>query len=124
VKALGLVNVNVITARAEEYARGNGREKYDSALSRAVAPLNVLIEYLLPFLKVGGKALAWKGPSASTEITAAARACRQLGGGEMKPHGYLLPDRKDFFIIEIQKIRQTPSSFPRKTGKPSSDPLI
>lgn len=124
VKSLGLTNVKVLTARAEEYSRGAGRERYDAALSRAVAPLNILLEYLLPFLKTGGKALAWKGPSAVDEITLAANACRQLGGGEMKPHSYSLPDRKPFYIVEIEKIRHTPSLFPRKTGKPSSDPLI
>lgn len=124
ISKLSLGNVTVVTTRAEEFARGAGRERFDAALSRAVAPLNVLLEYMLPLLKPGGRALAWKGPSALDEIASARHACRLLGGGEITLHGYTLPDRKEFFIVEAGKLRQTPKNYPRKTGKPSNDPLI
>lgn len=124
VHALGLSNVSVVTARAEDYARGPARETFDAALSRAVAPLNVLLEYTLPLIRPGGKALAWKGPQAGEEMAAAARASALLGGGEMKSYGYSLSGRSGFYIIEVKKIRQTPGKYPRKAGKPSSEPII
>lgn len=124
VARLSLGNVTVVTARAEEYARSAFREQFDAALSRAVAPLNVLFEYMLPFLKPGGRALAWKGPAAAAEAETAGRACRVLGGGEIRLHRYSLPDRKDFYIAEAEKIRHTPANYPRKAGKPATAPLI
>lgn len=124
VEKLGLHNVSIVTARAEDYSRSAGREAFDAALSRAVAPLNVLLEYTLPFVRIGGRVLAWKGPAANDEITAAARANRLLGGGEMKAFSYSLADRSNFNIIEIKKIRLTPTNYPRKAGKPTSEPII
>lgn len=123
VHTLQLPNITVVTARAEDYARGSGRERFDAALSRAVAPMNVLAEYMLPFIKPGGRALAWKGPSARDEAAAAVPACRLLGGGPPVFHSYCLPGRAAFFIVEIEKKGHTPNSFPRKTGKPSSNPI-
>ncbi len=124
VDALELKNVSVVTARAEDYARSHARERFDFALSRAVAQLNVLLEYTLPFVRVGGAALAWKGPAAPEEIGAAAKASRILGGEMPKAHGYGLPGREQFFVVETKKIRPTPLNFPRKAGKPSAEPLV
>ncbi len=121
--ALELKNVEVVTARAEDYARSPARERFDFALSRAVAQLNVLLEYTMPFVRVGGAVLSWKGPAAPEEIAAAAKACRVLGGSPSKAHGYTLAGREEFFIVETKKIRPTPLNFPRKAGKPSSEPL-
>jgi 16S rRNA (guanine527-N7)-methyltransferase len=123
VRSLCLGNVTVVTARAEDYARGAGRERFDAAVSRAVAPLNVLLEYMLPFLKPGGRALAWKGPAAAAEIAGAGNASRILGGGVPGPHGYSLAGRDTFYIVEVEKLKHTPLSFPRKAGKPASIPL-
>jgi 16S rRNA (guanine527-N7)-methyltransferase len=121
-QALGLGNVEVVTARAEDYARGPGRERFSAALSRAVAPMNVLLEYTLPFVRVGGRVLAWKGPAAPAEIAAAGNACALLGGGAMRLHPYALAGR-EFCIVETEKIRHTPPVFPRKTGIPSKIPI-
>ena len=123
VKSLGLTNVTVVTARAEDYARGERREQYDAAISRAVAPLNVLMEYMLPLIKPGGRALSWKGPSAEEEVSASINACRVLGGAQPVLHGYSLPGRPSFYIVEVEKKKLTPSSFPRKAGKPSINPI-
>lgn len=121
---LGLKNVRVVTARAEDYARGEGREAFDAALSRAVAPLNVLLEYMLPFVRVGGYALAWKGPSAPDEIAAATNACAILGGGEMRALPYSLEGHGSFCIVCTEKVRPAPPDYPRKAGKPTKSPLI
>lgn len=123
VQSLGLPNVTVVTARAEDFARGNGRERFDAALSRAVAPLNVLMEYMLPLIKPGGRAIAWKGPSAAEEAALASNACRVMGGSRPCLFGYSLPGRAEFYIVEVEKQKPTSSAFPRKAGKPSNSPI-
>ena len=82
---LGLNNVNSIHGRAEEMgANQKYREKYDVAVSRAVAPMNVLVEYLLPFVKIGGICICMKGPKADEELKEAKRAIKLLGGEIIK----------------------------------------
>lgn len=120
---LGLKNVAVVALRAEDYARTPARETFDAALSRALAPLNVLLEYTLPFVRTGGLALSWKGPAADAEIAAAANACRLLGGRDMKKHAYSLPEHGSFFIVSVEKFRPAPAAYPRKAGKPSQSPI-
>jgi 16S rRNA (guanine527-N7)-methyltransferase len=78
---LGLEHVEVIQARAEDLGQdANHREKYDWAVARAVANLNVLSEYLLPFVRVGGTMLAQKGESGPAEAHSAEQAMKILGG--------------------------------------------
>ncbi len=111
-----------ISARAEEYALKN-REKYDLALSRAVAPLNVLAELSLPLVKVGGKMLAMKGMG-DEEIEEGKNAVKTLGGriSDIKTYsvGKEYPERR---VIIIEKISPTPSGYPRRFSKISSKPL-
>lgn len=123
-QTLGLKNVAAVWARAEDYALTPARETFDAALSRAVAPLNVLLEYTLPFVRTGGVALSWKGPAAEAEVAAAANACRLLGGADMARHAYSVPDHGSFFIVSTKKIRPTPTVYPRKAGKPTKFPII
>lgn len=120
---LGLSNVKTVVARAEEFGHGKNRGQFDITLSRAVAPLNVLLEYTLPLLRVGGKALAYKGPAGVSEAQAAGNACRILGGGEPEAQPYELEKDLTLFVIEVIKIRQTPAKYPRKTGIPQKSPL-
>lgn len=120
---LGLANATVVAARAEEYAQVEGREAFDAALSRAVAPLNVLLEYLLPFVRPGGCAVAWKGPAAPDEMAAAANACAALGGGQMEAFPYSLEGYGTFYIAAARKVRPTPPIYPRKAGKPAKSPI-
>lgn len=120
---LGLDNVRVVHARVEDHARGDARESFQASTSRAVASLPVLMEYALPLLAVGGRALFWKGPAVSAELPAAQAACRILGGGDVNMHPYSLADRETFCIVEVQKIRQTPTKYPRKAGIPSKEPI-
>ncbi|MDD4797087.1 MAG: 16S rRNA (guanine(527)-N(7))-methyltransferase RsmG [Eubacteriales bacterium] len=120
---LGLNNVSTAVARAEDLGRGAGRGRFDVALSRAVAPLNVLLEYALPLLKTGGKALCYKGPAGVAEAAQAGEACRILGGDTPQATPYELQEDLTLFVISIKKIRQTPAKYPRKTGIPQKTPL-
>ena len=121
---LKLENVKTIHGRAEEFGKNKKeRESYDIATSRAVAPLNILLEYLLPLVKVGGKAICMKGPNIE-EIENAKNALEILGGQIEKVEEIILPnsDIKRNIII-IKKIKNTPSKYPRKPGTPSKEPI-
>ena len=119
---LKLPNVTVLHARAEDGARGALREQMDVAVARAVAPLNVLAEYLLPYVRVGGRMLCWKGPAVREEMAAGERACKMLGG---QAEGlYRLPiEGREQYVHSAIKISATARRYPRKSGTPSKDPL-
>ena len=119
-----LENITTIHGRAEEFGKNkNEREKYDIATSRAVAPLNILLEYLLPLVKVGGKAICMKGSNIE-EIENAKNALEILGGQIEKIEEITLPnsDIKRNIII-VKKVKNTPSKYPRKPGTPSKEPI-
>lgn len=121
---LKLENITTIHGRAEEFGKNkNEREKYDIATSRAVAPLNILLEYLLPLVKVGGKAICMKGSNIE-EIENAKNALEILGGKIEKTEEITLPnsDIKRNIII-VKKVKNTPSKYPRKAGTPSKEPI-
>lgn len=93
VAVLGLRNVTVIHDRAESLAHKEGfRSAYDAAVARALAALPLVAELTLPFVKVGGHAIAWKGPGAGPEIAPAQAACEKLGGAAITQFPYILPD--------------------------------
>ena len=114
--------MTVLHARAEDGARGALREQMDVAVARAVAPLNVLAEYLLPYVRVGGRMLCWKGPAVREEMAAGERACKMLGG---QAEGlYRLPiEGREHYVHSAIKISATARRYPRKSGTPSKDPL-
>lgn len=121
---LSLKCVKVLNIRAEEGAHDkNLREKFDFAVARAVAQLNTLCEYCLPFVKVGGSFIAYKG-DAEEEIKCAENAIKLLGGQIERVVDYSLPEnfgkRK---LIVIKKIKSTPSVYPRGQGKERKQPL-
>ena len=121
---LKLENITTIHGRAEEFGKNKKeRETYDIATSRAVAPLNILLEYLLPLVKVGGKAICMKGSNIE-EIENAKNALEILGGKIEKIEEITLPnsDIKRNIII-VKKIKNTPSKYPRKPGTPSKEPI-
>ena len=125
VDELKLENINCIHGRAEEFARmKQKRERYDVATSRAVANLNVLAEYLLPFVKIGGKCICMKGPNIEEEIENSKNAIKILGGNIDKVEEFSLPktDIKRTIIL-IRKEKITPALYPRKAGIPSKSPL-
>ena len=122
---LCLENVTNIHARAEEFGQNKKyREKFDVAVSRAVANLSVLVEYLLPVVKLGGKVICMKGSNIGDELKEAEFAISTLGGKVILKDEFCLPqsDIKRNIII-IEKIKNTPSKYPRKAGTPVKDPL-
>lgn len=122
---LKIKNVTSIHSRAEEFGKNKQyREKFDIAISRAVARLNVLVEYLLPTIKVGGRCICMKGPDAQEEIKEANQAIKILGGEIEKIEEFNLPDTDiKRTIIVINKIKNTPDKYPRKPGTPAKDPI-
>ena len=123
--AMGLQNVRCIHARAEEAARtAEHRAAYDIAVSRAVARLPVLLEYTLPFVRVGGTLLALKGRAYAEEQKEARRAAEVLGGGRISARPVHLPGLDDVrAILTVTKERQTPAAYPRGGGAPTRRPL-
>ncbi|NLC88357.1 MAG: 16S rRNA (guanine(527)-N(7))-methyltransferase RsmG [Clostridiaceae bacterium] len=124
IKELELKNIKAIHGRVEEFAKNkNEREIYDIATSRAVAPLNILLEYLLPLVKIGGKCICMKGSNIE-EIKDAKNALDILGGKIESIEEIILPgsDIKRNIII-VKKVKQTPLKYPRKAGTPSKEPL-
>ena len=123
---INLKNTKAIHARAEEFGQDNNyRESYDVAISRAVANLTVLAEYLLPLVKVGGKIICMKGPDIEEELKQAGSAIDILGGKIEKCDDFCLP-KSDISrnIIIINKIKETPKKYPRKAGTPAKTPLF
>ncbi len=122
---LKLTNVKAIHSRAEELARNKTyREKYDVAVSRAVANLSTLVEYMLPFVSVGGKSICMKGPNIEEELKNAKNAIKELGGEIIKIENFKLPESdNERNIVIIKKIKETSSKYPRKSGTPSKEPI-
>ncbi len=125
VDTLQLENVEVITARAEEVgAQGAHREMYDAATARAVAQLNILAEYLLPLVRVGGFAIAQKGSTALVESQQASRAITILGGVIRPLIPVTIPRVEEArYLVVMKKIKPTPVAYPRRVGIPSRKPL-
>lgn len=125
INKLGLKKINAIHSRAEELAKiPEHREKYDIAVSRAVANLTTLSEYMIPFVKVGGKCICMKGSNIEEELKTAKNAIKELGGEIEKVINFKLPDSdNERNIIIIKKVRNTKSKYPRKAGMPSKEPL-
>ena len=124
--AMGLQNVRCIHARAEEAARtAEHRAAYDIVVSRAVARLPVLLEYTLPFVRVGGTLLALKGRAYAEEQKEARRAAEVLGGGRITARPVHLPGLDDVrAILMVTKERQTPAAYPRGGGAPTRRPIL
>ena len=125
VARLSLCNTEVIHSRAEDAGRYSVlREKFDCAAARAVAGLDVLLEYCLPLIKPGGIFIAMKGPEAGPECDNAAGALEILGGEIMEISEITLP-QSDFkrTLVVIKKTGRVPEQYPRKAGKPSKRPL-
>lgn len=122
---LGLKNVETVHGRAEDVGIDKKyREKYDFAVSRAVAELRILVEYLLPLVKVGGKVIAMKGPNIDEEVENAKRAVKLLGGEIERIESFRLGNTdNERTVIIIKKIKNTESKYPRKAGIPRKNPL-
>ena len=120
-----LLKTEAIHGRAEELGRQKQyREVYDYAISRAVSRLNTLVEYSLPFVKVGGYFISMKGPSGKEEAEEAKNAIKLLGGEISDIIEYQLDyEDSDRTLVVIKKISPTPKKYPRGGGKPKNKPL-
>ncbi|OGO10618.1 MAG: hypothetical protein A2Y93_15350 [Chloroflexi bacterium RBG_13_68_17] len=124
-QALSLERVELVHGRAEEIGhRPEHRQSYDWALARAVAAMPVLVEYLLPLLRLGGRAVAQKGESGPAEAHAAEGALRVLGGRMHQVIRVELPGVAELrFLVVIEKTAATPPEYPRRAGLPAKRPL-
>ena len=125
VTELNLENVTCLHGRAEDFARQNNfRESFDLVTARAVARLNIISEYCLPFVKVGGTFAALKGKQFQDEVAEAENAVKILGGGKIICAEKTLPELPDVrAVVYIDKKKSTPKKFPRKAGTPAKNPL-
>lgn len=123
-KELCLEKIQLIHSRVEDLAKNmNYREKADVVVSRAVANLRVLVEYMLPFVKKEGICICMKGPNIEEEIEEGKKAIEILGGKIEKIENILLPGNLERNLIIIKKIKNTPEKYPRKAGMPAKQPL-
>ncbi|MGO1712058.1 MAG: 16S rRNA (guanine(527)-N(7))-methyltransferase RsmG [Senegalia sp. (in: firmicutes)] len=122
---LNLKDIKAIHGRAEEFGSDKEyREQFDIAVSRAVAPLNILLEYSLPFVRKGGYFISMKGPQIYDEIEDAKKALKFVGGEIEEKFEVKLPFSDiTHVLVVIKKIKQTPTKYPRKAGKPKQTPL-
>lgn len=118
-------NALTVHARAEDGGRDPQlRENFDIVVSRAVSRLSVLLEYTLPYLKVGGTLIAMKGPSAQEEVAEAKDALQILGGGDVVLQKTTLEEGSlAHCLVLVKKVRPTSRQYPRKAGIPTKNPL-
>ncbi|TCK86785.1 16S rRNA m(7)G-527 methyltransferase [Natranaerovirga hydrolytica] len=125
IEKLDLTNITAIHGRAEDL--GNNvvhREQYDLCVSRAVANLAILSEYCIPLVKNKGAFISYKSSKIEEELEASKKAIGVLGGKikQLEKINILNTDISRSFIV-IEKIKKTPKSYPRKSGKPNKDPI-
>ncbi|MBT6069012.1 16S rRNA (guanine(527)-N(7))-methyltransferase RsmG [Candidatus Peregrinibacteria bacterium] len=125
-KEIGVENVKTAVGRIEELGHDpNFRESFDVVTARAVAPLPTLLEYALPFVKVGGHFIAYKSKNYSEELAICDEALKLLGGKLIATHEYTLPaDSGERVYLVFEKIKETPEKYPRRIGVPKKSPLI
>lgn len=123
---LGFKDVVCIHGRAEDVAQLTAhRDRYDLVTARAVARLNVLNEFCLPFVKKGGLFAAMKGSQSDEEVSEASFSLRELKGKIKSQHQMLLPnEQSERHIVFIEKFEGTPRKYPRKAGTPLKQPLV
>ena len=126
IKELDLKNIETIHSRSEDCGKDiSKREYYDIAIARAVANLTTLSEYLLPFVKIGGKMICMKGSEVGEELKNADFAIKELGGEITLKDEFCLPNSDiKRNIIVAKKVQYTPKKYPRKAGLPSKEPIV
>lgn len=125
-RELELPDVQTIHARAEDAGRDKHfREQFDLSTSRAVARMAVLAELCMPFCRVGGHFIAYKGPESDEEIAESSKAVKTLGGKLQGVHRLALPHSDiQRSIVVVTKTRPTHNAYPRKAGTPEKTPLV
>ncbi|NLY82118.1 MAG: 16S rRNA (guanine(527)-N(7))-methyltransferase RsmG [Clostridiales bacterium] len=126
-KKLSINNVKTVHGRAETLGKSKAhREKYDLCVVKAVASMNVLMEYCLPLVKIGGSFVAYKGSSIESEVIEANKAASVLGAGtsEVTNEGYKNYKNIDNHkLVVTHKMNKTPEKYPRKEGTPAKEPI-
>ena len=117
---LGLEGITAIHTRIEDMG---GKESFDTVTARAVAPMNVLAEYCLPFVRQGGCMVAYKSVNAEEELKEAERAIKLLGGKTEENRIFELDEETKRRIIVIRKVKKSPDIYPRSGNKPRLKPL-
>ena len=118
------LNAEIIHTRAEELGKDTHyREKYDYATARAVSAMRELSEYCIPFVKVGGSFIAMKGIKADEEIKEASNAIKILGGKINTKKEIVLDESASRIIIDVIKISETPTKYPRASAQIAKKPL-
>ncbi len=123
---LGITNITTLHSRAEDMGNSKEhREKYDLCVSRAVASLDVLVEWCLPLVKVGGYMIAYKGENVSRETEDARKAIEQLGGKVERLDNIEASseDISGHVLVVIKKVKHTPSKYPRQSGQAKKHPI-
>ncbi|MEH2944525.1 16S rRNA (guanine(527)-N(7))-methyltransferase RsmG [Lachnospiraceae bacterium KK002] len=125
ISELNLSGVTAIHGRAEEMAvKKEYREQFDLCVSRAVANLSALSEYCIPFVKPGGTFISYKSGEIEGEVRQAGKAVAVLGGKIVNIEKFVLPETDvSRSFVQIEKIKRTPKSYPRKAGTPSRAPI-
>ncbi len=125
INKLKLENALAIHDRAEDLAHNiEYREQYNVAVSRAVANMSTLAEYLIPFVKIGGKIIYIKGPNIEEELNNSKNAINILGGKVEEIYEYKLPNLEIVYnLIVIKKVKNTDNKYPRKAGTPNNSPI-
>lgn len=121
---IGFKKLEIIHTRAEDLAnKKEYRENYDLATTRAVSNLSTILEYMLPFVKVGGYAICMKGPNYQEELKEAEKAIQILGGKLDKIETFNIEGEMERNVLIIKKIKTTPKNYPRGQGKPVKEPI-
>lgn len=124
IEKLNIEGANAVHSRAEDFAKNN-REKFDAAVARAVAPLNTLVEYLLPFVKVGGVCIIYKSSKLAEELKNSQKAIEILGSKVEKIEKYYIEEKElEREILILKKIKNTPPKYPRDKNKPKLNPIV
>lgn len=117
------MDATAVHARAEDFPKTH-RETFDVAVSRAVASLPVLLEWMLPLVRVGGQCILWKGPGVAAELEDATRVAPLLGGGDIHVQNAPVPGRDwQHVLVIVSKAEATDTRFPRRAGMAQKRPL-
>jgi 16S rRNA (guanine527-N7)-methyltransferase len=120
---LELANVSVSEWRAEDIGNSNNRESFDVCTARAVGAMDMLVEWCLPLVKVGGKLLAMKGAKVAEELPVAGKAIKVCGGGKPVVHPADLPGADHHVIVEVPKLSRTDKRYPRPATMAKGRPI-
>lgn len=124
---LNITNVKILHGRVEDIGHDKAfREKFDLCISRAVARLNILVEWSLPLLKKGGTMIAYKGSKAEEELKEAKKAIDLIGGSQSRIEKFTQTSNEiiEHSLVIIKKEKETPGIYPRKPGKAKREPIL